>query len=105
MRSALIAIFEMFDLQFKIEADSVTSWHMVGLSLDLRHRVLTNKPDRMWKLRGAVYGVLRQGRVSPLGMQMFVGNLVYSFTIMPCLLSVLDRCFAFAMADDYVVRD
>ena len=59
----------------------------------------------MWKLRGAVYGVLRQGRVSPLGMQMLVGNLVYCFTIMPCLLSVLYRCFAFAMADDEVVRD
>ena len=105
IRSARIAILEMFDLQFKSEADSVTNWRTVGLSIDLRHRVLTNTPDRMWKLRGAVYGVLRQWCVSPRGMQMLVGNLVYSFAIMPGLLSVWGRVFAFAMVEDELVRD
>ena len=71
-------------------------WSPLGLAIQFAAGKA--KPDRMWKLRGALLGMVAQRRATSLAIQMLCGHLIFGFTVCRPMLAVPDASFVFAFA-------
>ena len=96
-RSFLYAfiVLESLGLRFRIEADNEAAWDNLGITSFATAKLLTNKADRVWQLRGAAVELRLQGKCTRLAMLKFLGNIVHAFQLRRCLYSVLVHVFVF----------
>ena len=99
VRRAMQNVFDMFGLSFKLEHTVAAELPMVGILLNLQTGLLINKPDRVWRLRGATLAMVRQRRASPLAMQILILHLVNASIVKPCMLSIFAESFRLAFLD------
>ena len=55
-----------------------SSWATLGVILDVEARVVTNIPQRFWRLRSALLQLLWQGQASGDMVRMLLGHVVFS---------------------------
>ena len=91
-------VLTLWGVPYRVEAVDVVEWDIVGIHVNMGTRLLTNKPDRMWRLRFAVCELLGQGHCAGSLLRIVLGHVIHAFLIQRCALSVLQHSFAFVHA-------
>ena len=68
---------------------------VVGVRLDMKRRLIYNKPARTWRLIRGLDALLRRRVVSHWALQSVLGHLVHSFMVRKAALCVLQDTWAF----------
>ena len=76
-----------------------SSWATLGVILDVEARVVTNIPQRFWRLRSALLQLHWQGQASGDMVRMLLGHVVYSCMLFRPALSVIGHLYQFALSN------
>ena len=82
-------------LAYRTECPGSVVSDLVGLIVDMEQLFVTNKYDRMWRVRQAVLDVCAQGRCSGYVMQILAGHLINLGLVFRPFLSILSSVFTF----------
>jgi len=91
-------VLRSWGLAYHVETDGAYAWTIVGFVFDAGRRRLGARPDRAWRLRGAVLAFRRQGRATGDAMRRVLGHVVYHFLLWRPGLSLLAACYRFVHA-------
>ena len=92
---ALCFVLEGAGIRFRIKANCDAAWDTVGYIFWADLKLITNKPFRLWRLRGAAVELRRQGQRTGPAMRFFLGHAVHAFQLRRCAYSILERVFTF----------
>ena len=78
---------------------------VLGWEIDGPGRQVRPKKERVWRIRLAIRGLLRRGRVSSADMERLLGHMCFVSLIRRESLSVLDSCYKFVVKTRHVKRE
>ena len=78
---------------------------VLGWEIDGPGRQVRPKKERVWRIRLAIRGLLRRGRVSSADMERLLGHMCFVSSIRRESLSVLDSCYKFVVKTRHVKRE
>ena len=93
--ATLCRLFLGYGLKYRIEALAADAHDTLGVSFDARHGLVTKKPLRMWRLRGAIYELCEQGECSGDVLRVIVGHTVHACMLARHALCILSSCYKF----------
>ena len=103
--SSLQAKFGEYNLELHASEVSSGDVEALGCLVDCSRLRSCITPQRLWKLRQAIKGLLRRGRCTGRALEVVVGHLTFVGLMNRRSLSVLHACYRFIQACYYSVSD